>query len=648
MTGTRAAGNPRRRGRRICGPILLAFLLGAAHARAAAPGDADCLACHGEPGLTKVVGGRQVGLAVVDGKKFKASVHGGMFACVDCHDDVKEAPHAAAPAKVSCARCHETAETAYGQSVHAAAIRQGGVVAERVPTCASCHGDPHEILPPDDPASPVNHHNVPRTCGTCHNQKFVMESAGISPTTYINYEESVHGRAVASGDIRAAVCTDCHGSHAILGPGDPRSAIYKFNVPATCGRCHAEIDREFAASIHGQEVRRGNFQAPVCTDCHGIHTIQAPSNPASSVYGQNLARFTCARCHEGVRLAEEFGIPGGRITTYMASYHGLASRLGSTVVANCASCHGAHDILPSDDPRSTINKNNLVKTCGRCHPGATAAFAQVRVHLGAAGATDTGSVIIGWVRRIYIPVILAVIGSMLLHNFLIWRRKAVAIRDRQDRSVVRLTRRQRIQHWCLLASFTVLVVTGFALAYPDSWLGLVFGESVRREGHRAAAILLLAVGAYHAWYVVATGEGRRAFVAMTPTPKDVLDVRDNLRYFLGRAPRKPEFGRFNYAEKAEYWALVWGWILMSATGLIAWFKVTATRFLPGWSVDVALAIHFYEAVLATLAIVVWHLYMVILDPDVYPLNWAFWDGRMSRELYREEHPLDAAEGEEEE
>ncbi len=123
--------------------------------------------------------------------------------------------------------------------------------------------------------------------------------------------------------------------------------------------------------------------------------------------------------------------------------------------------------------------------------------------------------------------------------------------------------------------------------------------------------------------------------------KDGFDIRDNLAYYLGFGDNKPAFARFTYAEKMEYWALVWGWVVMSATGLIAWFKVGATHYLPGWSVDVALAIHFYEAVLASLAIVVWHFYQVFLDPDVYPLNWAFWDGKMSEELYHEEHSLDA-------
>ena len=91
----------------------------------------------------------------------------------------------------------------------------------------------------------------------------------------------------------------------------------------------------------------------------------------------------------------------------------------------------------------------------------------------------------------------------------------------------------------------------------------------------------------------------------------------------------PHFPPFNYGEKVEYWSLAWGTIVMASTGLLVWFKVAAVHFVARWWIDVALAIHFYEAVLATLAILVWHMYQVIFDPDVYPMNWAWWDGKMA-------------------
>jgi len=141
---------------------------------------------------------------------------------------------------------------------------------------------------------------------------------------------------------------------------------------------------------------------------------------------------------------------------------------------------------------------------------------------------------------------------------------------------------------------------------------------------------------------VVTRDGRRLLRDFIPVPKDATDVVGTMLYYLGLKPNKPEFGRFTYAEKAEYWALVWGMFVMAGTGVMLWAKVFFGDLLPRWWLDVATAIHFYEAVLATLAIVVWHFYQVFLDPDVYPMNWAWWDGKMSFEHYEEEHGLDGA------
>jgi cytochrome b subunit of formate dehydrogenase len=469
-----------------------------------------------------------------------------------------------------------------------------------------------------------------------------MAASGHSTQLFVSYQESVHGKAVAAGSDRAAVCTDCHGSHEILAASDPKSSIFKFNVPAICAKCHSSVEQQFTQSIHGQAIAHGNWQAPVCTDCHGIHSIKAHLDPNSSVSAANLSQVTCARCHEGVRLSQEFGVEGRRSTTYLASYHGLASKLGSQVVANCASCHGVHNILPSSDPHSTINRANLVATCGQCHPGVTEKFVLGKVHVGAPLSADVGSVAVRWIRKLYLGMIFAVIGAMLLHNLVIWRRKAVRRRKQDHRLVERMTLHQRWQHVILFVSFITLVITGFALKFPDSWFAslLGMGERVRGIIHRVAGVILIAIGMYHIAYTALARDGRRLLKDFLPEPKDASDVWGTLLYYLGVRAEKPEFRRFNYAEKAEYWALVWGLIVMAFTGIVLWAKVSVGRFLARWWLDVATAIHLYEAILATLAIVVWHFYQVFFDPDVYPMNWAWWDGKMSFEHYREEHGLD--------
>jgi formate dehydrogenase gamma subunit len=313
--------------------------------------------------------------------------------------------------------------------------------------------------------------------------------------------------------------------------------------------------------------------------------------------------------------------------------------MGSGIVANCSSCHGVHNIYRSTDPRSTINRVNLAKTCGQCHPGAGERFAQVKVHVGVPLSKDIGSLGAMWVRRIYVPMIFLVIGGMLLHNFVLWRRKLMLRRNVPARTVQRMNLSQRVQHWLILSSFIVLAVTGFALKYPDSPLAWVLGssETVRRMGHRIAAVVMIGAGLYHLVYLLSTREGRRLFLDFLPTFQDLRDVRENLFYHLGWSKQAPKFGRFTYGEKAEYLALAWGTFLMAATGLLMWFKLQAGAWFTGASVDIATAIHFYEAVLAVLAIVVWHFYQVMFDPDVYPIDWTFWDGRMSAERAHHHH-----------
>lgn len=559
--------------------------------------------------------------------------------CQGCHGPGKTLPYLAG------SLFHTGQHAAYDHSFHEKAKQNGAKAA----ACLDCHarsGDMTTILPASNPQSTINRANIAETCGRCHGDKSVMQGSGISNRPFLSYRESVHAKAIARGNMSAAVCTDCHNSHDIEPASNQQSSIAKVNIPNTCGKCHRAEANEFIQSVHGQAVVRGVSRAPVCTDCHGIHDITMPFDQKTATASVAIATESCAKCHEGVTLTQEFGVASGRVSSYKDSYHGLASQLGSKVVANCASCHGVHNILPSSDPNSMISANRLSQTCGQCHVGASANFTKGKVHLSSEliSNVDThdvaarGTRIVRW---IYLPLIILTIGGMALHNALIWRKKLIAKR-RQLRSIVRLSANQRAQHWLLLSSFIVLVISGFALQYPDSTGASLLGSSeyLRRIIHRVAAVVMLVAGIYHLAYLALSKEGRRWVKDMLPRIKDVSDVVGNLSYYAGLARLKPKFARFGYAEKAEYWAVIWGTFIMGLTGLIIWFKISIFGFLARWWIDIALSIHFYEAVLATLAIIVWHFYHVIFDPDVYPVNFAFVDGRMSEELYREEHELD--------
>jgi len=561
--------------------------------------------------------------------------------CQGCHGPGKQLPYMAG------SLFHNGPHAEYSRGFHAKALQAGTKAA----SCLDCHTrnrDMTTMLPASDPNSTINRANIAETCGRCHGDKNVMQGSGISDRPLLAYQESVHAKAIARGNMSAAVCTDCHNGHDILPASNSQSSIARVNIPNTCGKCHRTESNEFVQSVHGAALARGVSRSPSCTDCHGIHKIETPvENGANGARSATVALGTqsCAKCHEGVALTREFGVAGGRVSSYQDSYHGLASQLGSKVVANCASCHGVHSILPSSDSRSMISVNNLQQTCGQCHVGASANFTKGKIHFASelvanAGTRDMGARGTAIVRWIYLPLILLTIGGMAAHNILVWRKKVIA-RRRQVRTIVRLTANQRLQHWLLLTSFIILVLSGFALQYPDSWLSWMLGsnEYLRRIIHRVAAVIMIIVGAYHLLYLALTKDGRQWVKDMVPKLKDVRDVIGNFSYYLGLKRVKPKIARFGYAEKAEYWAVIWGTFVMGLTGLMIWFKISLFSFLPRWWIDIALAIHFYEAVLATLAIIVWHFYQVIFDPDVYPVNFAFLDGRVSEELYEEEHEL---------
>ena len=159
-------------------------------------------------------------------------------------------------------------------------------------------------------------------------------------------------------------------AHRILGAGDSESPINFFNIPDTCGSLSRVLYEGLLEGIHGKMVKRGAVDSPVCTTCHGEHGIIDPADPRSPVSAVRLAEATCSPCHESEVLNEKYGVPAGRLTSYIDSYHGLKNKVGrqdDVRVANCASCHGSHRILPHTDPASSIYPANLQATCGECH-----------------------------------------------------------------------------------------------------------------------------------------------------------------------------------------------------------------------------------------------------------------------------------------
>jgi cytochrome b subunit of formate dehydrogenase len=356
-----------------------------------------------------------------------------------------------------------------------------------------------------------------------------------------------------------------------------------------------------------------------------------------------VSTATCGRCHSDERLASRYNLPLDKLPAYEDSFHGLALRSGQQTVANCASCHGVHTILPSNDPRSSVNAANLAHTCGACHAGAGSRFTIARVHVLAATASEHH--VVRLIRQFYWVMIPIALGFMLLHNGLDWWRKLLSGRAHEgpDGTLPRMNIHFRIAHWLTMSGFIVLAATGFALKFPEAWWAAPLlrwegRHAVRGTVHRGAAIVLLLGLAYHIGHMAASRRDRKALRYLKPVWQDARDLAAMFRHNLkGRAPR-PTFDVFSYHEKIEYWAYLWGTIVMAASGFVLWFNDVSLAWLPKWISDAATSLHYYEAILATGAILVWHLYMVLFDPDVYPMETHWITGRVPAEHLRRTRP----------
>jgi cytochrome b subunit of formate dehydrogenase len=670
------------------------------------------MTCHIDEDLTMEKRGREISLYVNEGI-LKSSPHIKLN-CVACHTgfDPDELPHKEKIDPVNCYTCHKGTVTKH--QFHPQMLNVKGRETSPDVNCKSCHGT-HNVFSTKSQRFPFAKEKLTESCGKCHSEssKLFLHSAhetalmnkvkgapdcmtchatpitnkstgrdslqvkiaqeklclschlenpdtekGLTPiSAFIKaYENSVHGKALLGGNVNSAGCVDCHNSHDVIKSTDPKSSTYKLNVPGTCAKCHESIAKEYNESIHGKAVSAGNINSPVCTDCHGEHNILNVKDPNAPVSFRKLGTEVCAPCHSSVKLTERYGLSADKYKTFNDSYHGLALRGGSAVVANCASCHGVHNIKPSSDPTSTISKENLVATCGSCHPGANENFTKGAVHVTMSKEDEP---LLYWIAFVYIVLIFSIVGGMLIHNTadlikkarikLLMRRGIIKRHTVGHSLYLRMTLSERIQHLSLMLSFFTLVVTGFMLRFPDAWWVRHIRDIIpdafelRSLLHRIAAVVMIAASLYHTYYLIFTERGKRLFLDLLPKLQDAKDAWGVLKFNFGFSKEKPKFGRFSYIEKSEYWALVWGTIIMTATGFILWFENTFIGMFTKLGWDVARVIHYYEAWLAFLSILIWHVYFVIFNPDIYPMNLAWLKGTLTEEEMAEEHPLELEE-----
>ncbi len=616
----------------------------------------DCASCHEKTGAKHAFHPRLAQTPLPAGKD---------TACTACHGT-----HAVVPVKNAafpfvdgaqpnvCGQCHQQARDHFSASAHGRAFRAKEANA---PDCLTCHKQP---VVPAALAKATLAQKLAQTkqCESCHVGKENVAGQALRGTKFVtSFDLSVHGAALAAGKAGAANCVDCHGAHDMNRAMASSARMNRLHVAETCAKCHDKIAAEFDASVHAGALRKGNLDSPACTTCHGEHDIRGHKDPTSPVHASNVAQQVCATCHASLRLTQKYNLPSQSFKTFTDSYHGLAVRGGAVEVVNCASCHSSHSIKSQTDPTSTINKAHLVQTCGQCHPGANTRFTVGKVHVSpeAAGGKDGNSPVLYIISTLYVILIVLVVGGMFAHNALDFFKKVRRKLDIQKGLIVeehvahrlylRMTVHERLQHATLVISFVLLVITGFMLRYPEAWwvVGIrnLSAGAFEWRGliHRIAGVVLLVAGAWHIGYLAFTKPGRALFWDLFPRWRDVTDPWGVLKYNLGFAATKPQFPRFSYIEKAEYWALVWGTLLMGATGAILWFENTSMGLFTKLGFDISRTVHFYEAILATLAIIVWHFYFVIFNPDVYPMNLSWLTGRMSEQELLEEHPLQLAD-----
>lgn len=323
-----------------------------------------CMDCHENKDLFKVVEGKKVSLFVnID--EHKNSAHKDN-SCVKCHSNVNTSsnPICKDSGPVDCSSCHAEQVADYVGSQHGKLYANGD---KKAAYCTDCHGK-HNTLKKDNLDSPTFVRNIPSLCEKCHSHEDkVSGNAAIKAREGISakYEMSIHGKGLLeSGLTVTATCADCHTSHKELPASDPLSSVHPDNISSTCAKCHLGIYEKFRKSIHSPEITKTDKKLPGCADCHKSHSIERvdKNDFRKGIIDQ------CGQCHMDV--AE----------TYFETFHGKVTQLGSVNTAHCYDCHGAHNILPTYNPESTLNRANIVETCKTCHVNSNRMFVGYLTH----------------------------------------------------------------------------------------------------------------------------------------------------------------------------------------------------------------------------------------------------------------------------
>jgi cytochrome b subunit of formate dehydrogenase len=607
--------------------------------------DVGCKKCHENQNIGNSQDGRSM---LVTSSYMTGSVHL-KISCTQCHTQIN--PGHTRPcdsistsfSKVECSSCHSEVGNDYKQSYHGMLHSRND---QSAPSCSDCHGK-HNILSKLNERSPIFPLNIPTLCSQCHQegQKAAVRITGSEHEIINNYSESIHGKGlIKSGLTVTATCADCHTAHKGLPPDNPASSVNPDNISGTCGKCHFGIHEVFDNSVHSPLVTKTDKKLPTCEDCHSAHTIKRTDKDQF----RTEILTSCGKCHEKIA------------TTYFDTYHGKVSLLGSQKAAKCSDCHGSHDIMPIDNINSKLSRKNILTTCQKCHPNATTSFTRYLTHATHHDSKKYPILFISfWGMTL---LLLGTFAISFLHT-LLWlprsiqmRKKSKALLKAEEASTAkrytRFSRLNRILHFIMILSFLSLASTGLTLKFSYTPFAKIFADilgGVENAGifHRIAAAVLFGIFITHiidlirrkrtefgTWKAMLFGTD-----TMLPNKKDWLDVKASFKWFLGRGPR-PQYGRWTYWEKFDYFAVFWGIFIIGSTGLTLWFPEFFSNFIPGWMLNVTTIIHSDEALLAAGFIFTVHFFNTHYRPEKFPMDQVIFTGQVSVEELKEERPFE--------
>jgi predicted CXXCH cytochrome family protein len=606
--------------------------------------DRSCLKCHEKDDVHKVVGDSLISLKV-NKEDLSNTVHKNI-PCVKCHSDVSAELHRPCETveQVDCSNCHAEVSEVYSISGHGMAYARKE---ENAPYCTDCHGT-HIVKSRYDDTSPVYRAAIPTLCGECHRQdgKAMLLAELKEENAFFDYSSSVHGRGLREkGLLPSAVCTDCHTTHYVLKEDDERSSVNPKNIPATCATCHKGIYDEYIKSDHAISVDDKTHKYPTCADCHSAHEISYITQDDF----MSEVTYQCGNCHHD--LSE----------TYLETYHGKAYMLGYLEAAKCSDCHGAHDIYKSSNPLSAVSSQKIVETCQQCHPDANIRFTGYLTH--ATHHNKTKYPVLYYTFWGMTSLLIGVFGFFGIHLLLwlprsfqgIWQKKRHRVAMSNKYVIRRFTSSQRITHLFVIISFILLALTGMTLKFASMpWANyladLLGGVHAAGNIHRFAAVITFGYFIFHVAYLIRLKAKRREgwfkFIfgknSLMFNRQDLRDFGATVKWFLNLGPR-PEYGRWTYWEKFDYFAVFWGVAVIGFSGLILWFPEFFTTIFPGWLINVAMIIHSDEALLAVGFIFTIHFFNTHLRPDAFPMDTVIFTGTVPLEEYKHDRPKEYEE-----